>query len=49
MTSIHYVAPRVESAALEESDLIAGSFSDGNPIIGPTCFPELEEGQILYV
>lgn len=48
MKYMRYSAPVTMAAALEEADLIAGSFSDGEPIIGPASMPTPEEGLFFY-
>lgn len=45
---MRYFAPKTTVAALEEAELIAGSFSDGDPIIGPASVNTPEEGLFLY-
>lgn len=41
----NYSAPEMERVSLEEAALLADSFSNGEPIVGPTW---LDEGDLYY-
>ena len=48
MAYMHYIEPNTMVAVLEEADMIAFSFSDGQPIVCPVSISEPEEGLFLY-